>query len=513
MNLLDDEIFSVELEASTERTSLPGVFEALANDHLVSFPGVQRHQEDAFHVFLCYLAGAILCRAQTEDPHQAFDYWRRGLLSLSDEKISAWTLVVDDLAEPAFMQPPLIGQTFPKPPTLTVKAQTPDQLDMLQTAKNHDVKQARSRDASPELWALALITAQTMSGFMGRGNFGISRMNSGAGSRAIVELKRRGSPGTRWTDAVKRLTKLRRSLLAGPWGYRNDGITLVWTVPWDLRSGISTKDLDPFFVEICRAYRLARSGDRIVARATSAHAARIAAKELKGKMGDPWTPINTDKDAALTMSGTGFDAKRIRDMIFEKGFRLQPMQKPLSTLDTDQYKFSASVLVGGQGKTDGFHRVSVPVPGRIARRLFSNAESRECIAKISQKALENTTKMQNRVLKGAVLMIYEAAPDTLDWKKNEAVDWWKEPRKHFSSLWEQKFFPWLWHAADAEGQIAETDWIHILRSAAETVLERELRKAPSHAGRRYRTRSLSKRFFFGSLYKNFPELKEASNER
>ena len=60
---------------------------------------------------------------------------------------------------------------------------TPDALDILPTAKNHDVKS--SRVASPDFdeWIFALISLQTMAGFYGRGNYGIARMNSGHGSR------------------------------------------------------------------------------------------------------------------------------------------------------------------------------------------------------------------------------------------------------------------------------------------------------------------------------------------
>ena len=65
---------------------------------------------------------------------------------------------------------------------------TPDALDYIVTAKNHDLKAARIERSSVEQWFYALIALQTMEGFLGRGNYGISRMNSGFGSRPLVGL-------------------------------------------------------------------------------------------------------------------------------------------------------------------------------------------------------------------------------------------------------------------------------------------------------------------------------------
>ena len=71
-------------------------------------PGLQLHQEDPFHVFLTSLATAILARDNKSDPVQTEGYWLEGLRKLaSSAGDDAWTLVVDDLSRPAFMQLPL----------------------------------------------------------------------------------------------------------------------------------------------------------------------------------------------------------------------------------------------------------------------------------------------------------------------------------------------------------------------------------------------------------------------
>lgn len=175
MNLLTDPIFRAETTSGPNVLSLPELLAQLGTDHLERLVGLQRHQHDAFHVFLCYLAGAVLARRGISHPVQSAEFWREGLLELSGD-LWGWELSVDDLEKPGFMQVPLPAGSRPNS-----EAASPDALDVLQTAKNHDVKQARALQASIDSWVYSLISLQTMSGFLGRGNQGISRMNSGFG--------------------------------------------------------------------------------------------------------------------------------------------------------------------------------------------------------------------------------------------------------------------------------------------------------------------------------------------
>ena len=83
MNLLTDPLFRIETLNGLEHQDLPGLLEALGKDRVASLPGLQRHQEDAWHVFLCYLAGAVLNRAQSDDPRQDAPFWRAGIRGLT----------------------------------------------------------------------------------------------------------------------------------------------------------------------------------------------------------------------------------------------------------------------------------------------------------------------------------------------------------------------------------------------------------------------------------------------
>ncbi len=296
MNLLNDPIFRIELRSRTGAVlNLPEVFEALGKNDIDHFSGIQRHQEEAFHVFLSYLGGAVLAREGLMQPRQSTSFWRDGLRRLvGDYGDQAWSLVGENLAQPAFMQPPLPSTEWSK---LRVKAETPDEMDLLVTAKDHDVKIRRARVPEADNWVYALISLQTMAGFSGRGQTGISRMNGGFGNRLVVEVVRSFDPGQRWCDAVTRILQFRAQLLEKDYGYRSDGLVLVWLWPWDGETTLPLSALDPFYIEICRRVRLKLDPTgRIVAEGLPSKRQRIDAKELLGAVGDPWLPVDVVKD-------------------------------------------------------------------------------------------------------------------------------------------------------------------------------------------------------------------------
>ena len=251
MNLLLEPLFRVRLQEQTIRASLPELLAMLGEDRVDSLPGLQRHQEDAFHIFLCYLAGAVLDRQGRVEPRQPAEFWREGIRALTHaegcDNDDAWTLVVDDPTRPAFLQAPAPSRAvFAK--DYKPKAATPDALDVLQTAKNHDVKAARGDREEAEAWCYALLTLQSQIGYGGAGNQGVARMNSGSGSRPCVTWQTHRRPGARWLRDVPVLLTQRKTLLVEPYPYRPDGKVLLWVPPWDGQTGLSLAALDPFFL-------------------------------------------------------------------------------------------------------------------------------------------------------------------------------------------------------------------------------------------------------------------------
>lgn len=509
MNLLIDPLLRVQTKQDLEYLSLPALFAALGKNEVRHLVGIQRHQHDAFHVFLCYLAGAVLARDHSSNPVRREDFWREGLLRLSGNAgYDAWQVVVEDVSRPAFMQPPLPEGN--RKPTSVMN--TPDELDVLQTAKNHDVKRQRATSAEVDTWLYALISLQTMSGYCGSGNHGISRMNSGAGNRSVVEVMRDRTPGQRWIDAVTRLLDHRRHVLEGPFGYDPEGLVLVWLEPWDGNTPLELARLDPFYIEICRRIRL--HGGRTIdcAEFHTSRQPRIAAKELNGVVGDPWLPVELkgiDKGnkagvKALSFPSAGITAEHMRRLVFEDELQLSTLQKPQPNWKGDLW-LSASVLVRGQGTTDGFHEWEVQIPKRKTLSVFGRSSERDVLEKLSRDAIAYVATMQNQVLKPAVFAYALGAPQKLDLDNAFGNSVWMRAYRRFESLWSPEYFPWLFSVPDPFDEQEELRrWTDVLRKHALTVLKEVEEAMANHSGRQYRVRTEVRNRFWGAFYRNFP---------
>ena len=497
MNLLYDPLFRVLTEAGPEEVSLPTLLELFGEDAVRQLVGIQRYQADAFHVFLAYLGGAVLARRGDTSPVQAADYWRTGLMELAGPSgEQAWSLLEDDLLKPAFMQPPLL--TDKKSGTIV---STLDELDVLQTAKNHDIKRTRADRGHPDEWIYALISLQTMSGFSGNGNYGISRMNGGHGTRMIVELIRSRRLGKRWADAVERLLGHRKAILAEPFGYDPKGLVLVWTEPWDQDKQLSLSDLDPFYIEICRRVRLVTGRNGIQAAKYSTRKPRIAAQQLKGVLGDPWLPVELrgkQTPKALTISLKNLTTDLRRRLIFGEDFRMSALQAPGPKWADDLW-FAASFLVRGQNTTDGFYEWEILIPRDRVRLLFG--PHRTSLAELSRLAISHADNMQDRVLKPAVFELLQGGPRRLRSDHKASQAWWTRCARQFEQGWSEDYFPWLFSVPeDFDLDLEERRWVSSLRDHALKVLDDVEASMPSHSGRWYRAVTAMRNRFWGAFF-------------
>jgi hypothetical protein len=116
--------------------SLPGLLAAMARGEVSSFPALRPHQRPAWHMFLVQLATLALDAAGERDLPVGGTDWAAALRALipGHDDDAAWHLVVEDSARPAFLQPPDPGGLN------WSNVPTPDALDMLITARNHDLK-------------------------------------------------------------------------------------------------------------------------------------------------------------------------------------------------------------------------------------------------------------------------------------------------------------------------------------------------------------------------------------
>lgn len=503
-NLLVEEVFGVRrTDGRVQHLSLPALLEGLGDGTVEALTGIQRHQVDAWHMFVCNLAAAVLEGAGQTEPGQSEEFWRERLREVAGRRDDlGWTLVGEDPTQPAFMQPPV--SRLDDFETYRPKAGSPDELDVLQTAKNHDLKAARMANAAVEDWAYALVSLQTMSGFLGQGNYGISRMNGGFASRICVEAVPDHQPAARWRHVVRRLLQLVPGLLPPTRPFQRSGHCLLWLLPWDGKSGLALDALHPFFIEVCRLVRLVPRGTGLEALGKPSQVSRITVpREVKGNVGDPWTPLRRSDNAALTVGARGLDLKLLRDLVLGgEEYEPAPMQKMSD--DARPSWLHAAVLVRGQGTTDGFHEARIYIAPKCKTLLLRAGPERDRLAQLSDWALQRARDVRSKALRPALFAVMEGGPEGWpDTNRREISAWSDRWLADFDTVWGQTYFPWLWDTIDLDDAPARDRWLRGLKSRAQKVLEQALMTAPQRTGRRYRGRVRAQALFHVAFRKHF----------
>jgi CRISPR system Cascade subunit CasA len=490
-SLLDDPLLRIRLPDNTvQGASLPQILHRLTQDNLLSFEALQAHQQQPWHSFLVQLAAMTTAREADGAPPSNADEWRDALLSLADGDDAAWDLVVADVSRPAFLQSPVPEGTLDDA-GYKADVPTPDQLDVLITSKSHDVKARRIRHAEPEHWIYALVTLQTMEGFLGRGNYGVVRMNGGFGNRPLVGL----SPDLSWGEHFRRDVDVllsERDALSER--YTLDGPALLWTRPWDgaKDSAIPLDACDPYFLEVCRRIRFQDDdGDLVCWRANTKGQRVDAPDSLNGDTGDPWTPIEKSSGKALTLPGEGFTYDRLQDIVFEGEYAPPPALQFRDSDDGHMYVV-ARALVRGQGKTEGLHHRIVPVPNDALANLRKKSE-REQLAQRAQNRVERVQEVQRSVL-------YPAIGTLLGGGDTEAIDFedvapWLDA---FDRTVDARFFEALWASVDMSDREAREHWASLLWEEAQTQFDDAEDHAPSSSTRYWRARSSARTIFHGA---------------
>jgi CRISPR system Cascade subunit CasA len=489
-SLVDDKLLTFRRKnGGLEHASLPEVLSALWRDDVVSFEALQTHQEQAWHSFLVQLAAMAVARECDEDMPSSSEGWRNALVALAGGREEAWHLVVDDLSKPAFMQSPVPEGSL-EDAKYKADVPTPDQLDMLITSKNHDVKQQRITNPRPEHWVYALVTLQTMEGFLGRGNYGIVRMNGGFGNRPMVGLATDLSWGRRFARDLNVLRDERDNFVDR---YKPRGHALLWIEDWDgaKSSAVPLEECDPYFIEICRRIRFTlEDGDIACWRANTSGQRVDAPDSLNGATGDPWTPVEKDGMKALTLGEAGFTYDRLYQ-IFLSGEYTKPPALEFQEGETGAMYLVARTLVRGQGKTDGLHYRIIPVPASVPV-LFQDQDERRKIAVRAQQRVDKAAQVQTRVLRPAVAALVSGRRDNqVDW---EQVQPWIEA---FDEAVDDSFFPALWESVEQRmnEEEAARQWAKILQEEAKRQFDEAQKSAPHSDIRRWRAISTARSIF------------------
>ncbi len=504
-DLLSDRIVPVDSAGERVSVTLPRLFSQLGRDAVDGFPGLAAHQAQAWYQFLAQLGALALLHGRLEELPDD-DVWRSLLTDLTPHCAdTAWSLVIEDPTSPAFLQPPTATiQTF------KLAAETPDRLDVLVTAKNHDRKRAQAVEGEPHLWLYALVTLQTAQGFSGRGNPGIARMNGGFSSRVLVDRRPNPRWGPRVVRAIRMLLKRRAEILGNvsPDVYRADGgLTLTWLRDWDTDVPLRMAELDPFFIEVCRRVRLtATSEGRIAALARPANAPRVDAQALKGNLGDPWVPINLGKGdpSSLTVSGNGFDYRLAQRIMFNRELKRPLALKQLPGEKNRDTEIHMAVLVRGQGKTEGLHERVIPLPQSIAAHLSLDADEDDdkqaaTLADLSEDMVALAGEAR-KVLRQAVL-VYLQGPEHPNFQKSDAVP---VVAKYDRTI-DEHFFDHLFAAPEIRSDEASRTWQRFLADEAFRLARDVWRKTAPPSARREKARAASEAVLFGGLRKRLPE--------
>lgn len=504
-------------------TTLPGALARLARDEVDGFPALRPHQEPGWHMFLVQLAALALHRAERADFPDTEEDWRvllRGLTAdFPDDE--PWCLVVADWTKPAFLQPPV-----PAGVTLPGDLSTPDELDLLITAKNHDLKQAVAVEASSEDWVYALMSLQTSDGYSGPKNYGVSRMNGGSSSRAMLGLA-----------PVSPTSKFSLQARPGPWFHRDvtvmlatrdaewervrhlgypdvSGLGLTWLAPWPEGSQLTLSMLDFWYIDVCRRVRLIDATARITARRGNSAAERIAAKQLNGMVGDPWAPVHKTEAKSLTLGGRSFDYTMIVDLL--SGNWVSPLlaRPDMAEANAGTMLLVAAALSRGNSKTEGFKSRVLPIGGK-ALRIFADEAARASLNTTAKAQMADIEHFDKAIRDGLALL---AAGGDREKVRKEHYAHTNAARSQFDQTVDRIFFEHLWERMDASevGEAAltaaEDAFALALYKRAERLFEAAVPGIPCPSLFRFRAEARARNRFRSSIRANFPKLFAARPE-
>lgn len=491
-NLLDERLLHYRSVATGERISatLPELFVALAQDAVRDFPALRPHQRHPWHAFLVQLAAIALHGADHTEPLASAAEWRSALLALTpdDADGAAWCLV-SPVNRPAFMQAPEPSGSIGDWKNAYTAA---DELDMLVTSKNHDLKTRRMDAAEFENWVYALVSLQTQDGFPGNKNFGIARMNSGSGSRCGVGVVPNGQFGKRWLRDVNVLQQNRTKVLQRLDLKDAGGIALIWLVPWSGGDSLSFASLDPWFIEVCRRVRLTMHC-KLTAYVTGSEVRRVSAEKLRGVTGDAWMPVDSTEAKVLTISRRGFDYKLAADLLFGTKLDKADAQMWRAGDDANGVYLIAQGVARGQSKTEGYHERRIPISRKVRQGLAMRQT--DALAKLAAERIEAIAEVR-KMLWGALTALFGNGAKDETGKDKDANDTVKDRANLFAQPFEAQcdahFFPELNEEIEAEHDAPEairSQWLLALADRAEQVLHAAFVAGPRSSQLRYRAQS------------------------
>lgn len=497
-------------DGSVLRLSLPELLARLAVGESLVFTALRPHQQPAWHAFLVQLACLALDANEWPDLPTTGDAWTALLRSLTADwpGDESWCLVVDDYSQPAFLQPPGRAEDYRRDST------SAQDLDLLVTSKNHDEKIGKLRALVPEqadVWVYALVSLQGFAGFLGRGNYSSFRMNGGFASRPQFRLVFHEGSGPEFARDVQVLRESMQRLWADAqaMGMGVEQVQeLLWLSPW-ADQALPLSHIHPLCLEVCRRVRLRSDlGGRLRLMVASSTGMRVAAKDNKGHVLDPWIPIMADGEPrAFTAQADSFSYHRLALLLFDdQRCRLPLLALPTAAeLDAGQPAvLRMQVLVGGSGRTDGCLVREVPMPPPVLRRFVSD---RGQLAFRARSCIELAALAQGKVLRAALLQFVDGS-DSVNWQNKDfakaAAPWVSALERRIDEL----FFDALFASVERWPQdeaAARRYWAGTLRTLVQQVFIDAMHALPTRNRSRELARVRAERVLQGGLHQHLSD--------
>ncbi len=513
-SLLDEGVFhATGTSGAAACLSLPEVLARLSAGEDLTFNALRPHQQAPWHAFLVQLAYLALEGEDDATPPVSPAAWAERLRALTADHPSdgPWCLINTDWQQPAFLQAPC---SVSRVADFKRMADAAQDIDVLVTARHHDEKTGKLplRVASLDALVYALVLLQGWSAFLGAGNYNTMRMNGGFSSRPQFRLAFARGTGP---EFLRDLTVLlgARGELADQFAQQHPQADLsalhglLWLLPWD-EGSLPLSTVHPLCLEVTRRVRLVREDEQLLLRRASSNAMRVAAKDRRGDVMDPWVPIVTGEEPkALTAQAHSLGYRSLHSLLFD----VSKIRKPLLALPSDGERranqpgtWIAQVLVSGDGGTDGMLRRELLMPAPVLTQMASASTA---LALRSQQFVHLAGLASGKVLRSALLQFVDAGKD-VDWKNRDftrAVEPWVD---RYEQAIDEVFFVQLFDTVERglEDTPAQQQWVAWLLGAAHAHLATAALALPTRDSTRQFARARAERLLRMSLRKQFGAL-------
>lgn len=454
-NLLVDAVIPiVKRDKSQALVSIPDLFAALGRNDVVEISSVKTFQRPAVHQFLVHLAVVALDRAGKSNIEHSAEDWKAMILDLAP--VHAFDMYSENPSKAAFLQPPIDPKAYDVAKQATEKHKIcADELTVLIQTKNHSYKYSLIPNGSAWEWVCSLIEIQTLSGNGGRGLYGTVRMKNGEETRFMAGLYSSMEACSMWRRDVHVILSNLKSIREKYEFYSRSSSakSLLWIEPWTTNDQFQLPELHPMFIDLSRRLRLYEENGKYHALYTTSGARRVSDSlggskddgDRKGNIGDPWLPIKKAKDAQSAITYKNLSIKNAAAIILGTKSADEVVKPLLMTAPLDGEKtpvFYVAGLIGGQGKTEGFHEILIPT----STEYVSGEMSAAAYEKIAQNADEMLADIDvaTKALRLAIFVAAQNGPESINFGDKRASGINQTAQDQFNASIFHDFFDFAW---------------------------------------------------------------------